>query len=109
MNSRPQRVDQLARAIWNRAAMAAGMNDTEVALEVCRELGEIEEAYELRLRCADPRLASTKGTKFTGRPMEAKFAGRCVVCSGAIDVGDTILYSREQKRAGHLRCGEVHP
>jgi hypothetical protein len=125
--NRPLRVDQIARGLFGRAAMAVGMHDAEAALEICRTLGEIENDYALTLKCGGEQFRSTSKLgsedpvaarreandapqsprRFTGRPMHAKFASKCHVCNGGISEGSSILYSRELRRAVHDSCGEI--
>jgi hypothetical protein len=102
------RVAQLARDVFNRAAIAAGTSDKELALEVCRELGEIESSYTL---WAKDRLLETPGTERpTDRPgaslrkMAAKWPGRCSKCARAISVGTLIAYDGATRRAFHEEC-----
>ena len=42
---------------------------------------------------------------FVGKPMHARFAGRCAVCGQGISEGDAIVYNGELKKAAHGRCG----
>ena len=118
MSTRPIEVDQIARSLWNRAALAVGMNDRDEAFAVCRDLGAIEAAYELRLknerfdRGAPTRRTSNDApraavqSKFTGRPIASKFAGRCKVCGGQYAEGDEVLWCQGAGCA-HLDCGEI--
>jgi len=107
------RTAQIARAIWNRAAIAVGMSDRELALEVCRELGEIESEYTLWAK--DALMAGNPATGAPpddGSPAErgslkrlpARFAGRCGKCARAINVGTPIAYDPTTKRAFHEEC-----
>lgn len=102
------RADQLAAGFWSRAAIAAGMNDVELALEVCREAGEIEKSYELRLKTGasahSKPAPSGEAAGETLRRMAARFAGRCGKCSRGIAVGAPIAYDPGNKRAFHEGC-----
>ena len=104
MNQRPLEVDQIARGVWNKAAIAIGMNDTEAALEVCRELAAIEDQYELKLRVDRP--SPSAGARFVGRPINAQFSGVCRVCGRPYKAGADVLWTRGGGTA-HLACGEV--
>jgi hypothetical protein len=109
---------QLARAIWNRAAIAVGTADHELALEVCRELGGIEADYTLVARDAlmagtaraetsgpaNPAGAETRAPTSSLRHMPAKFPGICGQCGGHIQVGSPIAYDAASKRAYHEGC-----
>ena len=109
-------IDVESREVFSDAAIAVGMADAEAALETCRKLLRIEEAGG-RITFLDDLMGhrttvsrapqeSTDGI-FRGRPIEARFAGRCAVCSGGIPVGSAILYSPEARKAAHLQCGQV--
>lgn len=103
------RVDQRAREFFNRCAIAAGMNDAEAALECCRDAGEIEQHYALRLKVGDEAPGvRTSGERPPASPslrrIEARFASRCAKCSGGIAVGASIAYDPTSKRAFHERC-----
>jgi hypothetical protein len=113
VSSQTLQVDRDAREFFNRCAIAAGMNDGDAALEVCREAAEIEKHYRLSLRVgADAPAEKQPGDPpFEGRPaagplprMDAKFPGRCGKCSAAISVGMAIAYDGEARRAFHERC-----
>jgi hypothetical protein len=105
-------VDRDAREFFNKCAIAAGMNDGDAALEVCREAAEIEKHYRLALRCGDASPAGNSAPSSTGGPkpsaslrkMDAKFPGRCGKCSAAIAVGMAIAYDTGNRRAFHERC-----
>jgi hypothetical protein len=43
---------------------------------------------------------------FLGRPMNAKFGGRCAVCKGAINVGAPVIYNGGSKLTAHAHCGQ---
>lgn len=102
------RVDILAREIFGRAAIAAGMGDKDAALAVCRDLVDVEGAYRLTLRVGEQH-ARTTGSAFVGKPMRARFASRCAVCSMGISEGAEIIYASEIKKAAHAGCAEVAP
>src|SRR5689334_14372722 len=102
------KVDILAREVMNRAAIAAGMNDREEALAVCRDLVEVEKAYDLRLRTGEQH-AREMGAPFVGKPMQSRFASTCAVCRQGISPGSNIIYNGELKRAAHAGCVEVAP
>ena len=108
-SNRPLEVDVLAREIWNRAAMAHGTRDIELALQVCAELGKIEQAYELRIKPGHEPAAERKGStagKFTGRPITSKYPGACRVCRHPYSIGDSVLWSKAGGCA-HITCGEL--
>lgn len=46
---------------------------------------------------------------FTGRPLEARKPGRCAVCGTSIEVGASIIWNGDCKRAAHLGCGQPDP
>lgn len=108
------RVDQLAREFWNRCAIAVGMSDTDAALECCRHAGEIELAYELRLKTGESPSAPGEAAGHRGgsselrpsplRRITARFAGTCRKCSRGITVGSSIAYDPDAKRAFHAEC-----
>ena len=104
-SSQSLRVDTLAREIFGRAAIAAGMNDRDEALAVCRDLAEVESAYRFALRAGEEH-ARTTGKAFTGRPMHARFASTCAVCRRGIREQEAIIYDAETRRAAHSECGE---
>lgn len=108
MSSTTLQVDRVAHEVFNVAAIAAGMNDADAALEVCRKLGEIEKHYRLAPRTEER--STSAGSRDTGptrgalRRMDAKFPGRCAKCATAISVGMPIAYDAEKRRAFHDRC-----
>ncbi len=106
MSTQTLQVDRDAREVFNDAAIAVGMNDAEAALDVCRKLGRVEEAYMLTLRSGEQHARAT-GAAFTGRPMHSRFGGRCAVCSQPFPEGAAILYDGVSKRAVHAACGEA--
>ena len=112
-------VDRDAREIFNLAAIAAGMNDGEAALDVCRKLGTLEAHYRLALRVGDDappeyreRDTVRPGRAPTGesvggnslRRMDAKYGGRCAKCARGISVGTPIAYDPASKQAFHEGC-----
>jgi hypothetical protein len=104
------KVDRLAREFWNSCAIAAGTHDAQAALECCQNAGEIEQAYELRLK-TDRGATTTTTIQGSAQPsrsnmrrMEAKFAGRCAKCARGIAVGSPIAYDPDNKRAFHEGC-----
>jgi hypothetical protein len=97
---------ELARGIFNRAAIAAGTSDRELALEVCRDLGEIEGDYTLVARDALMGRAETRAPPSSLRRMPAKFPGRCGHCGGHINVGALIAYDAAHRRAFHEGCAK---
>lgn len=119
--NRPLRVDQLARGLFDRASVAVSRSDGELAMQVCRELGEIEPAYRLALKTEThnsnataegrsqrwdrPSAATPKG--FRGFPLEARRGGKCCVCSRGFSAGAAILWDREARSAAHAECGET--
>lgn len=101
------RSDILARELPDRVALCVGMpGEPAEAVAIVRDLSEVFVDYELRLRAASKQSRSGHPA-FTGRPMLARFASRCAVCSRAILEGSEILYNRDEKRAAHSSCGEV--
>lgn len=117
--SRPLEVDVLARGLFDRAAMAWGMRDAEVALEVCRDLAKIEPEYELRLKVLGAKhdgatvdrlkrqVQQKQGepAAFVGRPITSRFSGRCAVCKGPYTAGADVFW-RKGAGAAHVTCGE---
>lgn len=128
--------DQLARELPNRIALCAGgFGDPGEAEQIVRDLSGLLErgGYCLAFREAimrggasapaarrsEPRPttdASASGAqptgepaapRFTGRPLAAKYAGRCAVCGGSFPQGAAILYDGDAKRAAHDECGEI--
>lgn len=54
-----------------------------------------------------PPAPATQGQPpFLGRPMSAKFAGRCAVCRTAIGVGAPVIYNGTSKLTAHAHCGQ---
>lgn len=108
--TRPLAVDQIARAIFNNAAIAVGTRDAELALQVCTDLGAIERDYRLALRCEPARTASPStsehGSTFCGRMIATKFAAQCKVCRAPIAAGAEVIW---QKGVGVacVACGEI--
>lgn len=100
--------DRFICSAWNEAAIAAGMNDKDAALEFVKKFA----SFEGKLRLTAIGLASGIGStperpSFVGRPIVSKFPGRCAVCALSFNVGADVLYNGDRKRAAHLRCGEV--
>jgi hypothetical protein len=114
MSAKPFPEDVLVNRFWARAAIAVSMNDPEAAMELLRDMVDVEGKIFLTI-CRPPgvvpRLSSdelaVKGPVFRGRPMLAKWSGRCQVCNVAIGVGSSILYNSELRRAAHDQCGEI--
>ncbi len=98
--------DQIARGVWNKAAIATSMNDADAALEVCHDLAAIEDCYELRLRTDRSTPAPTSGAKFRGKPINSQYDGTCKVCSRPYKAGQDVLWARGAG-AAHLECGEI--
>jgi hypothetical protein len=42
---------------------------------------------------------------FMGRPMMAKFGGRCVVCGGAFQQNAPVIFNGSLKKTAHAACG----
>jgi hypothetical protein len=114
MSAKPFPEDVLVNRFWARAAIAVSMNDPEAAMELLRDMVEVEGKIFLticRPQGVVPRLSSdelaAKGPVFRGRPMHAKWPGRCPVCNIAFGVGASILFNAELGRAAHDQCGEA--
>jgi hypothetical protein len=45
--------------------------------------------------------------QFVGRPMTSKRESTCVVCGQRINIGETIVYNAEARRAAHHGCGRA--
>lgn len=106
--AKPLPEDRFQVSAWNEAAIAVGMNDPAACVEFTRKFL----SFEGRLRLTAVGLPSQPdgalgAVRFVGRPIVSKFPGRCAVCSLGFNVGADILYSAEQKRAAHSRCGEI--
>jgi len=98
--------DRLVCSLFNRCAVAVGMNDKDAAFEIVRELYLLEGKCFLSIIPPASRRAENTSSGFVGRPILAKFFGRCAVCASGFGVGADILYDASQKRAAHLSCGE---
>jgi hypothetical protein len=114
MSAKPFPEDVLVNRFWARAAIAVSMADPEEAMALLRDMLEVEGKIFLticRPQGVVPRLSSDElaatGPVFRGRPILAKWSGRCQVCNIAIGVGSSILYNSEQRRAAHDQCGEA--
>lgn len=123
MRERPLRIDCLVREIPGRAALVANGHDgPEAAVQICKDLTDVLSSGEYRLTLitdmnatrdpgdfgpASPSSPTTTARQsFRGLPMTSKIGSRCAVCNDSIDVGASIIYSREQRRAAHRKCGE---
>jgi hypothetical protein len=95
--------DRFICSAWNEAAIVAGMNDRDAALDFVRKFV----SFEGKLKLTAVGVQPTGAAVFVGRPIISKFTGRCAVCSLGFAVGAEVLHDPEQKRAAHLRCGEV--
>jgi hypothetical protein len=113
--AKPLPEDVLVNSFWNRVALAVSMNDTEAGMELLREMHLIEGKIFLTI-CRPPgtvpthspeELAASGKPVFRGRPMLAKFAGRCAVCNVGFGIDAAILYNSEQRKAAHDQCGEI--
>jgi hypothetical protein len=107
--------DVLVCSFKDRAAVAVLQNDPEAALQLLREFDAVATKLFLTIipppphvtraaRAAKPQSPTGKPT-FVGRPMVAKFPGRCAVCSSPFDAGSPILFNGDLKRAAHDACG----
>ena len=87
-SNKPLRVDQLARAVFGRAAEARAKGDAELALRVCAELESIASTYELRFRDGAPAAMPAKP-----RLLASKYSGTCAACGKGYAIGDTIRWT----------------
>jgi len=115
--SKPLPEDVLVNSggFWTRCAIAVSMNDTEAGMELLRDMHAVEGKIFLtivRPQGVVPRLSlddivATGKAVFKGRPMHAKFPGRCAVCGLSFGVDAAILYNGDQRKAAHDQCGDV--
>jgi hypothetical protein len=101
------RVDILAREIFGRAAIAAGMSDRDEALLVCRDLIEIEGAYRLALRCGDEARSTTPASAEKPRRMPTQYAGTCRACGARHAVGDPVWWASGVRGVLCDQCGRA--
>ena len=88
---KPFKADIAARAARERAELACAKNDGELALAACRmHLALYDQRYIMF-----PLVADVVGP--------ARYAGRCVVCNGAIARGDIVFNG-----ADVFGCNVVH-
>ncbi|HEY5373889.1 MAG TPA: hypothetical protein VIK01_09380 [Polyangiaceae bacterium] len=105
--------DVLVNSFWNRCALAVLRNDAEAGLELLRDMALCE--GKIFLTICEPiarahtseAVAPSEKPAFQGRPIPAKFAGRCAVCHSGFSVGAAILYNADQRRAAHNACGQA--
>ncbi len=116
MSSTSPRVAQLAREIWNRAAIAAGMSDADEALAVCRMLGEIESEYHLIAKTEIHEAPRPKRDSEPAKPGDAsgktvrlasKFAGTCRTCGARHDRGEPVWWTRGVRCVECDGCGST--
>jgi len=107
--SGPLPEDVMCAKFWRTVAATAALHDAEGALEFVKELAPLEGKLSISIvpngRSIEEQ-SSAPASNFRGRPMPAKFAGRCAVCAGTIKIGADILYSAELRRAAHIQCGD---
>lgn len=97
--SRPDSADVLVARAPDLLALIWMKNDSAAALDLCRLLHDLRTDVVISLRRdTDDRVEPR------GRPMPAKFPGRCATCAAAIGVGDPIYYDAESRKAVHARC-----
>lgn len=75
-----------------------------VHAELGRILSKVPHEVPAPRSTTDPDPSTSR--PFIGAPMAAKFAGRCSVCGNAIEIGASIVYQSDNKKAAHLGCGQ---
>jgi len=96
---------ELCRWASMESAIIAGNFDQSRAVELAKRLSTGLAAGEIEIRPVEKPVLKD-GEPFTGKPMSARFAGKCAVCEQPIAAGATIVYSAEQRRAAHIGCGQ---
>jgi hypothetical protein len=100
--SAPDAADALVAGSADRIALIVMREDAAGALELCRALHEHRADVHVALRGGGTGNGATPAPR--GRPMPAKFPGRCAACNGPINIGTPITYDAESRKATHMRC-----
>lgn len=96
----------LAAWLSSEAAIIASGLDHAHVVTFARTFSDALAAGRVEIRAVSkPVLAN--GEPFRGRPMQARFPGRCAVCSKRIAVDASIVFNSELKQAAHLGCGQL--
>lgn len=108
MSARPLAEDVLLARFWPSVAWIATHGDTAEALEFVREIAEAKDKLHVSIVPNARQLEQQIALKgFSGRPMAARFSGRCAVCALGFGVGASILFDADTRRAAHDACGEA--
>ncbi len=101
--SKPDPADVLVASASDRIALAVMRSDAAAALELVRELHDLRSDVTIALR-TEARGGAPSPVPARGRPMPAKYVGRCARCNGPINVGTPIYYDRATRETSHARC-----